>query len=561
MSIAAVLEEFENTGKLGVPVRPARPHSDLLERTSPLVQHAVRRFVVGRQSREEITYARHVRDEILVGRFGLDVSESTARRLMRQLGLVATDEDGQGEDGAWHEKHYVRLDRWNYLSAVADANLFRQFVLWQDESFVYQHATKHHLSWIDPHLPHTLPSGGRRLNVMGIISDTGNVLVDTFVVCEAWRLREVEGQQKLELLPHYVRQVDGRVAQSASASAQTPAEPADAEAADDMADFLARYVSVPAATASKKRRTTRSAVCTLDDIALAHLEFCLEELIVPICRNELVKQLQEHGVVDEQDQLIDHIALKLQPKVREVALCDDIDVPEFVTDADFLISCCICDIPLACDADIDLICCEKCAQRDGRTYGLKLAANSGDEPLGSAHRQDADPSSSGPSRVADGGDQATSASTSNTYLTADFVEFWFEHVVLPALVRAHLAGGLLVFDLASIHLRLRDGTTISDLKKSRKNAAAFLTKHRIDVAPHMRKEEVMPAGSRPGRRPNDASARAGRRCRSYARVLADTSSWPEPNRVLVGARQAQSRRRSDRWSEVWRGAERDLPPA
>lgn len=481
--IRNILDEFERTGAVGAPTPAAPPKSHHLENVSARVQVAVRRFVVDRQANDQITYTTDVQKDVFHEQFGVDVSVSTVRRVMLDLGLEAVNEDGIGDESEWREKFYVRLDRWNMLSAVADANLFRQMVVYHDETFVYQHSTKHHLTWVDPHMRHKLASGGRRWNVMGAITDSGKVLVDCFVICERWRFVEERGAGKrLVLMPLYVRQVGGSVAQPrrpnpVAAAVETPAD----DPRDDLVDFFERYIERPGGVPGQKQKRARHAHVTFTDVAMAHLEYCVWCKIVPISEDDLRVQLAEHNLFNESGDLIDNIVLKRTVKLHEVALMPDVQIPEFVTEDDLLIACVFCDVPLACDAKIDWICCAECAQRGGRVFGIKFAPNDGDKP-GDTHKASDRPTSpvSEPEE-ADPGEQSVSTTEANAYFTGEFVEHWFETCLVPVLHDEHIANALVVFDLASIHLRLSNGTTISDLKKTRKTAAEYLTAKGVNV--------------------------------------------------------------------------------
>ena len=321
-TIRDVLEEFERTGAVGAPTPAARPKSHLLENVSARVQVAVRRFVVDRQANDQITYTTDVQKDVFHEQFGVDVSVSTVRRVMLDLGLEAVNEDGNGDESEWREKFYVRLDRWNMLSAVADANLFRQMVVYHDETFVYQHSTKHHLTWVDPHMRHKLASGGRRWNVMGAITDSGKVLADCFVICERWRFVEERGVGKrLVLMPLYVRQVGGSVAQPSgpnpvAAAVETPAD----DPSDDLVDFIERYIERPGGAPGQQQKRARRAHITFADVAIAHLEYCVWCKIVPIGEDDLRVQLAEHNLFNESGDLIDNIVLKRTVKLHEMAL-------------------------------------------------------------------------------------------------------------------------------------------------------------------------------------------------------------------------------------------------
>ena len=536
-----ILLQFEETGD--VAERDARRESvedeDKKmrgERRAPAVAPALRvdahvgrralGFVRSQQAHGKPTLAKDVLEHVLRPLGQGDVSLRTVQRFLRRLGLRVTIDPIEGTHGHWTEAHYVRRDRWNFISTVNEHRFGGGRVCYTDECYVWEHPTKDMLSWVDPHDPYRGEARGRRASVIAGVFDNGELILPSVKVFEQYRLQRGE----LTLYPHYANEaVQDESDSSASEPLSGPAS-ASADEIDDFGDFLERYVEiVPSESAEdgqkNKRRRREALELSLDSIFLASMEYCIWCRILPLSDQTIVNELKERGFdVDEQQNVVRSVRLKLELTIEEVTVTPEDELPDYVFDVPDGPVCIFCETPLVTDSMCDWFCCRHCNVHDGaevvgagtfgKTYGIKFPECAGDRP-GIAGEPENDGGSADQRRAsiatptATGGAPAASSSTSaaanavrtskseykpgqkTNVLHADFVTFWFEEFLLKPLAAREIQNVLFVFDLASTHLTTPDGTLWSDVTTTKHAAMQYLRSIGERVDESMRKDEVI----------------------------------------------------------------------
>lgn len=472
-TIANVLREFEENGCIlgdNASGGNASNHERIIE--SPTVTRALMDFVRERQRRAETTYIKHIMDECLRP-FGIICSDRTVARALQSLDLTCNvDANVSGNDwsNALHveEPFYTRLDRWNYLSRIADARIQKRFIVWTDESFVYQGPTRRALGWFDPHCPLPKFNRGRRLNLVGAIADDGRPIKEAMVAFERWEL--VDGERG-----------EGKVRLSTSGE---PKGAASVEEHDDFNEMLKEW------TAKHARRHV-----ALDDFRRAHIEYCVDPkvFIVPLTYDEMIIQLSEHDLTVEED-TVKGIELSKQPTLTKLELDPEAEHELWISQDDGVV-CALCELPVAVkERNVTLAVCGECTGGDalGRVGGPRaprhIDALRGDGNVPLVESDDVESDSDEDGGGGDGSVPKTKkrkkggggAKEFDKYLDHEFVHWWFQYCVLPGLEKANISNALIVFDLASSHLDIGEGeSNLSTAIQSKKNAMSWLSKHGI----------------------------------------------------------------------------------
>ena len=222
--------------------------------------------------------------------------------------------------------------------------------------------------------------------------------------------------------------------------------------------------------------------------------------------------------VDESGQKVHGISLKRDLIIERIAEDDYEEVPEFISDElGDMPECVMCSQPIVTTSLCDWFICTDCNEHNGVLYGLKFPENAGERPGESAAESAARRRREGRAQAGndddesyddvarsddknDGASAASNAATSSTasrrrpaaqqrdartpkstYFDTKLFMHYFEHRLLPALKEARLENVLIVLDLASIHLRVAGGLTLSEILSSKAKGIKYLRERGEDV--------------------------------------------------------------------------------
>ena len=228
---------------------------------------------------------------------------------------------------------------------------------------------------------------------------------------------------------------------------------------------------------------------------------------------ELINFLNDlDGVhVDERNEIVHGVSLLREPIIERIAEDAYEDLPDFISDelGDGP-ACVVCAHPILTTSLCDWFICEQCNEHDGVVYGLKFPPNAGDKPGESANQsarsrlranvrsaannddesfeqsedqndEDSENGIASTSSGANGGGRRRAAQrhgrsdgSKSTYFDAKLFMYYFEERLLPALAAARLENALIVLDLASIHLKLVGGLTLSQVLSAKQNGIKYL---------------------------------------------------------------------------------------
>ena len=296
-TIQRILKEFEDHNELRE--HDGQHHGDgthpgpqPILQTNSLMALRVKQLVHARQMRDQATLSHDVVTEVL-SKFGMaNVPLRSVRRFLRRLDLVCTDEANDGLHDEWHEKFEVRLDRYNFLCLVQEAVLQARPVCYVDETFVYERPTCDRKSYIDKRYRWAGRKKGRRLNVVGAVTDSGDILKSALFMFENHRWNG----DHLQLFPDYIDRLMHEFAPNAETSEssndplpQSPsAQAQSAELHDDFKQWFMCYfdaddvdseisdaANASTSTTRKRRRRSASSVTSLEDVFLSHIEYCI----------------------------------------------------------------------------------------------------------------------------------------------------------------------------------------------------------------------------------------------------------------------------------------------
>ena len=296
-TIRSILLEFEQHGELREHdgrhrADGGRPGPQPLLQPNTLLAVRVKQLVHARQLRNQSTLARDVYDEVL-SKFGFaNVSLRSVQRFLARLDLVCTHEENDGLNDEWHEKFETRLDRYNYLCLIQEARRQARPIVYIDETYAYERPTRDRLSFIDPNLPWAGEKSGRRLNIVGAVTDSGEVLRHAVFLFEHHRWN---GDQ-LQLFPEYIDRLMRDFSPIAISSdpsddqqaVSAPVQAQPEEEHDDFKEFFKCYLKRDAvaaeqnddsrastSTARKRRRRSNQSTVPLETVFVAHIEYCI----------------------------------------------------------------------------------------------------------------------------------------------------------------------------------------------------------------------------------------------------------------------------------------------
>ena len=265
-------------------------------------------------------------------------------------------------------------------------------------------------------------------------------------------------------------------------------------------------------------------------------------------------------VIDEATGVVSGIASKLLPKVQRVELRTEDTASEFLS-ADWCDEavCAICDCVLLVESDCDWFLCNDCNVYDHQLYGIAFSTSDGDSPgvngapidkreklrtrkVLAFHDKNDNDTDKNPSvddvdrshNVSDVDNSirnhtttsnkkrkiiASPSSRSNcaenaktTYVDGDFVELWMRKHLLPSLDDAKMTNCVIVFDLASVHLRIAGGKSLAEIVRTKASAIAYLRARGEVVDESLYKREI-----------TDLVRRKVRREKTQLQVLADAN--------------------------------------
>lgn len=436
-TIKQILLEFEETGDLSE--HDGRRHSDADngdDKRRPAVAPALRvdsevgrrtlSFVRARQAKGEPTCALDVLDNVLGPLGQADVSVRTVQRFLGRLGLCSTDKPIENPNTHWTEHHYVRKDRWNFISTVCEHLFLGGRVCYTDECYVWEHPTKDMLSWVDPHCPYRGEARGRRASVIGAVFHDGEFVPESIKVFEHYRLENKD----LTLYPMYANDADG----DGNGEASDEDGPESDDVGDDFQEFLDLYVEKldedNVGQNKSKRRRREAANVTLETIFLASMEFCMAGRILPIDDQTVVNELRDRGYdVDDVKKIVHNVRLKRELAIEPVEITPEDQWPEYVLEVPGGPLCVFCETPLVTKSLCDRFCCRMCNVHNGYdeisnaygvTFGIRQGAGASTrsaEPKGDA-RADDESGAAASSSAAAGAAAASSAATTDTQQSA-----------------------------------------------------------------------------------------------------------------------------------------------